>query len=162
MRNKKTMYILCISATFWVIIANTDFLNLRPLDHLFYICLFACICHCNNACLRYCATLWYFSHNLQGLGGDGSDNASDDESTSAPFSLVQLARHDWYTCFRSPPSLQLREECICGWEQEQPVTWCSQRRSLSVIIHGSGVGGSKWLPSKSGAVKWRRHYELRC
>ena len=51
--------------------------------------------------------------------------------------LMPLARQTWLThpCFCSSSSLQFREECICGWEQEQSITWHSQCRSL-VIIYG--------------------------
>jgi hypothetical protein len=45
-----------------------------------------------NVCLQYCVALQYFSHNLQALNGDESDNASNDESAPAPFVLMLLAR----------------------------------------------------------------------
>ena len=51
--------------------------------------------------------------------------------------LMPLVRQTWLThpCFCSSSSLQFREECICGWEQEQSITWHSQCHSL-VIIYG--------------------------
>jgi hypothetical protein len=111
---------------------------LRPLHHLW---LFVFICYCNWAMYVYCVALQYFSHNLQALDSDESDNASNDKSASAPlFLCCWQGKHDSHTHASAHHLLyNLGKNAFVG----------ENKNNLSLDIHSA----ARWLSYTESKVR---------